>query len=163
MGPTALIPLRRKECLDLYRPWSPSPSARIETANLRSYGRHSSHYTTKVTDNLVLRSQWWNDEFCWRQGESLSSYEWTHRQTFVNCSPDLSVVGPNITFSTPLSVACIITFLKVIIRISYPWANSAQHSSFLKPRSRSATQHFYGTWKSWIQPTTSRQIFKYPF
>ena len=41
MGPTALLPLRRKASEDFFRPKNPTASAGFETANLGTKGQHA--------------------------------------------------------------------------------------------------------------------------
>ena len=41
MGPTALLPLRRKACWGLFRPKNPTASDRFEPANLGTKGKHA--------------------------------------------------------------------------------------------------------------------------
>ena len=41
MGPTALLPLRRKACLGFFRPKNPTASAGFEAANLGTKGQHA--------------------------------------------------------------------------------------------------------------------------
>jgi hypothetical protein len=47
MGPTALLPLRRKAFYGFYHPQNPSSSAGFEHANLGSSDKHANHYTTE--------------------------------------------------------------------------------------------------------------------
>jgi hypothetical protein len=46
IGPPTLLPLRRKLCGGIYRHSNPSPSVRMKPANLESYCKHASRYTT---------------------------------------------------------------------------------------------------------------------
>jgi hypothetical protein len=46
MGPTALLPVRRKTCRGIFRPKNPTASAEFEPANLGTRGQHANHYTT---------------------------------------------------------------------------------------------------------------------
>ena len=48
MGPTALLPLRRKACWGFFRPKNPKASAGIEPANLGTKGQHAYLYTTET-------------------------------------------------------------------------------------------------------------------
>ena len=41
MGPTALLPLRRKACWGIFRPKNPTASAGVEPANLGTKGQHA--------------------------------------------------------------------------------------------------------------------------
>ena len=41
MGPTALLPLRRKACWGFFRPKNPTASAGFEPANLGTKGQHA--------------------------------------------------------------------------------------------------------------------------
>ena len=41
MGPTALLPLRRKACWEFFRPKNPTASAGFEPANLGTKGQHA--------------------------------------------------------------------------------------------------------------------------
>jgi len=41
MGPTALLPLRRKACCGYFSPKNPTASAGFEPANLGSKGQHA--------------------------------------------------------------------------------------------------------------------------
>jgi len=41
MGPTALLPLRRKACCGFYRPKNPTASAGFEPVNLGTKGQHA--------------------------------------------------------------------------------------------------------------------------
>ena len=41
MGPTALLPLRRKACCGFFRPKNPTASAGFEPANLGTKGQHA--------------------------------------------------------------------------------------------------------------------------
>jgi hypothetical protein len=41
MGPTALLPLRRKGCWGFFRPENPTASAGFEPANLDTKGQHA--------------------------------------------------------------------------------------------------------------------------
>ena len=41
MGPTALLPLRRKACWGFFRPKNPTPSAGFEPANFGTKGQHA--------------------------------------------------------------------------------------------------------------------------
>jgi hypothetical protein len=45
MGPTALLPLRRKSCQDFIALKSPSSSVGFEAANLGYNGKHAKDYT----------------------------------------------------------------------------------------------------------------------
>jgi hypothetical protein len=43
MGPTVLLPLRRKPCWGFFRPNNPTASAGFELANLGTRGQHANH------------------------------------------------------------------------------------------------------------------------
>jgi hypothetical protein len=47
MGPTALLPLRRRRPADFTALRSSSPSTGFEPTNLGSNGKHTNHYTTE--------------------------------------------------------------------------------------------------------------------
>jgi len=48
MGPTALLPLRRKACRGFFRPKNPTASAGCETANLGTKGQHATSTSLKL-------------------------------------------------------------------------------------------------------------------
>ena len=50
MGPTALIPLRRKACWEFFGPENPTASAGFEPANLGTKGQHATSrpYVTRI-------------------------------------------------------------------------------------------------------------------
>jgi len=54
MGPTALLPLRRKACCGFFRPKNPTPSAGIESANLSTKGQHATPRPLKPMTVLLL-------------------------------------------------------------------------------------------------------------
>jgi hypothetical protein len=49
MGPTALLPLRRKACCGFCPPWKFIASAGFESANYGYTGKHANHYTSEAT------------------------------------------------------------------------------------------------------------------
>ena len=52
MGPTALLPLRRKACWGFFHPKNPTASARCETANLGTKGQHATSRPPKPLNKL---------------------------------------------------------------------------------------------------------------
>jgi hypothetical protein len=57
MGPTALLPLRRKACWGFFRPKNPTASAGCETANLGTKGQHA---TSRLpTWQLTIVTHWY--------------------------------------------------------------------------------------------------------
>ena len=53
MGPTALLPLRRKACWGFFRPKNPTASARFEPANLGTKGQHATPRPPKKLTNTL--------------------------------------------------------------------------------------------------------------
>jgi hypothetical protein len=56
MGPTALLPLRRKACLGFFRPKNPTASARCEPANFGIKGQHATSRPPKPLDMILQLS-----------------------------------------------------------------------------------------------------------
>ena len=63
MGPTALLPLRRKACWGFFRPKNPTASAGCEPANLGTKGQHTAPRPPKLLFLLLALhlNFWW----CW--------------------------------------------------------------------------------------------------
>ena len=53
MGPTALLPLRRKACWGFFRPKNPTASAEFEPANLGTKGQHATPRPPKPLPLMV--------------------------------------------------------------------------------------------------------------
>ena len=49
IGPTALLPLRRKVCWGFFRPKNPTASAGFEAANVGTKGQHATPRPPKLT------------------------------------------------------------------------------------------------------------------
>jgi len=54
MGPTALLPLRRKVCWGFFRPKNPTASAGFEPANLGTKGQHATPRPPKPTHDIFI-------------------------------------------------------------------------------------------------------------
>ena len=54
MGPTALLPLRRKACWGFFRPKNPTASADFEPANLGTKGQHATPRPPKPLNIIIL-------------------------------------------------------------------------------------------------------------
>jgi hypothetical protein len=54
VGPTALLPVRRKACCGFFRPKNPTVSAGFEPAILGTRGQRANHYTTEA----VVKGDW---------------------------------------------------------------------------------------------------------
>ena len=54
MGPTALLPLRRKACWVFFRPKNPTNSAVFEPANLGTEGQRATPTPPKPLKNLII-------------------------------------------------------------------------------------------------------------
>ena len=70
MGPTALLPLRRKACWGFFRPKNPMASAGFEPANLGTKGQHATPRPPKDTCNKIII--WFTFQTRWRNGLTLS-------------------------------------------------------------------------------------------
>ena len=82
MGPTALLPLRRKACWGFFRPKNPTASAGFELANLGTKGQHATPRPPKPFKILYLhiinrRSFLNREEACLLRGTN-----WTFKLTF---------------------------------------------------------------------------------
>ena len=55
MGPTALLPLRRKACWGFFRPKNPTASAAFEPANLGTKGQHATPRAPKPLFRVHVR------------------------------------------------------------------------------------------------------------
>jgi hypothetical protein len=54
MGPTALLPLRRRRATDFYDPKKPTASTGFDPPNLGSNGISANNYTTEATKPEIL-------------------------------------------------------------------------------------------------------------
>ena len=63
MGPTALLPLRRKACWGFFRPKNPTASAGFEPANLGTKGQHATPRPPKP-----LMTDIWGRNIAWGGG-----------------------------------------------------------------------------------------------
>ena len=79
MGPTALLPLRRKACRGIFRPKNPTASAEFETANLGAKGQHATPRPPKplykYTIDTFISSFKIKQHACPRNKYFLSYYE----------------------------------------------------------------------------------------
>ena len=72
MGPTVLLPLRRKKCWVFFRPKNPTASAGFEPSNSDTRGQHSYPYTTEAVhfynmkDKIVVRAHFTEIVWNWR-------------------------------------------------------------------------------------------------
>ena len=57
MGPTALLPLRRKACWGYFRPKNPTASAGFEPSNLGTKGQHATPRPPKPLVVKILRKK----------------------------------------------------------------------------------------------------------
>jgi hypothetical protein len=100
MGPTALLPLRRKACWGFFRPKNPTASAGFEPANLGTKSQHATPRPPKPLTSLYVQIKWsvfvlqtrcvyyegWTDVYklctcrggAWAQG-------WVTQQSRVDC------------------------------------------------------------------------------
>jgi len=54
MGPTALLPLRRKACWGFFRPKNPTASTGFEPANLATKGQHATPRPPKLIVIIII-------------------------------------------------------------------------------------------------------------
>jgi hypothetical protein len=132
MGPTSLLPLRRKECWWFFRPKIPKASAGFEPASLGTRGQHANH---RSRSNLVKSTYFYIllrlTVFCMRNTEWRLNY----RHDMLN-SWDLSVLCelPSEWQPSP-PVNC---YRQYSIRISsYPYSHSNKSLMIIVRQNRS--------------------------